>query len=360
MKALVVGGTGFVGMNLVQALLQAGHDVCATRRARSNTLFARRLGAHFVHADLEDEASLVEAMRGREVVFMCAGHYPRYSLDLDHEVALARKLAATSVRAAQIAGVQRFIVTSSVATIGPATPGRDLSNEDDPIDPRTRECVYHATKQAIEDEVLGARHGGMDVIALCPTGIVGPLDVKAGTGFMFVALGNGLMPVYIDGRINIVDAWDVALAHVACAERGRAGQRYIVAGHNTTVRELLELAADELGVSFYSWRLPIRLAGLLSTLDEMRCSVVKGGARPFLAREFVDIVRFGLWVDNAKAMRELALDSPTPLISTIRRACQWYERYRYIRRPERSDEAQRTHKEDPHASPRGRRKSQES
>ena len=53
MKALVLGGNGFLGMNVVRALVRAGHEVTATRRERSNTLFARKLGARLVHADLD-------------------------------------------------------------------------------------------------------------------------------------------------------------------------------------------------------------------------------------------------------------------------------------------------------------------
>jgi dihydroflavonol-4-reductase len=330
-KALVIGGTGFVGMNVARALVQAGHDTAATRRPRSNTLFARKLGARLVCADMADEDSLTEVMRGREVVFMCAGHYPRYSLELDVEVAHARKIAACTINAALRARVQRYVLTSSVATVGPPRDRRKLSNETDPVDPKARECVYHAVKIAIEQEVLAARNRGLDVVVLCPTGIMGPLDVKAGTGFVVVALGNGMMPLYVDGRTNIVDAEDMAVGHVAAAERGRTGERYILAGQNTSVRELLEVIADELQVPLHAWRIPSRIAAVLSTVDEMRCASKGGAARPFLAREFVDIVRFGLWVDASKASRDLGWTFETPLLKTVRNACSWYQRHRYLK-----------------------------
>ncbi len=332
MKALVLGGTGFVGMNVTRALVQAGHDVAATRRPNANTLFARRLGARLVSADLSDVRALTETMRGREVVFMCAGHYPRYSLDRDAEVARARALTACCVDAALRAGVQRFVLTSSVATVGPSRWPRDLSNESDPVAPRAACCVYHAVKIAIEYEVVASAARGLDVVVVCPTGILGALDVKAGTGFVVVALGNGLLPVYVDGRTNIVDADDMARAQVLAAERGRTGERYILAGHNTTVREVLELIADELDVALAAWRIPLAIAGALSTFDEMRCACAGRGSRPFLSREFVDIVRFGLWVDPAKAMRELELPPSTPLPQTVRKACTWFERHHYFKR----------------------------
>jgi len=77
MKALVLGGTGFAGMNITRALVARGHDVVATRRNRANTLFARKLGARLERAELSDPDSLEAAMRGREVVFHCAGYYPQ-------------------------------------------------------------------------------------------------------------------------------------------------------------------------------------------------------------------------------------------------------------------------------------------
>ncbi len=331
MKAIVLGGNGFLGMNVVRALVRAGHDVTATRRERSNTLFARKLGAQLIHGDLDDLATLTQAMRGHDVVFNCAGHYPRYSLDRQAEIGIARRRARNSVEAALRAGVARYVLTSSVATCGPPAAGRALSNEEDSPDPRASRGVYHGVKVAIEAEVLEAVGRGLDAVVLCPTGVMGELDVKAGTGFVIVAMAHGRLRFYVDGRTNIVDADQMADAHVVAAERGRTGQRYLVAGENTTVRELLEIIATELGVSMDAQRLPAWLAGPLATMDERRCAAEPGRARSFLAREFVDIVRFGLWVDRGKAERELGIPDPVPLFETIRKARSWYERHRYLK-----------------------------
>jgi dihydroflavonol-4-reductase len=330
-KAIVLGGNGFLGMNVVRALVRGGHEVTATRRERSNTLFARKLGAQLTHADLDDLPTLIEAMRGHDVVFNCAGHYPRYSLDRQGEIDIARRRARNSVRAALRAGVARYVLSSSVATCGPPVPGRELSSEEDLPDPRASRCVYHGVKLAIEAEVIDGLERGLDAVVLCPTGVMGELDVKAGTGFVIVAMAHGRLRFYVDGRTNIVDADQMAAAHVAAAERGRTGQRYLVAGENTTVGELLQIIAAELGVSMEAQRLPTWLAGPLATMDERRCAAEPGRARSFLPREFVDIVRFGLWVDRSKAERELGIPAPIPLFETIRKARTWYERHRYFR-----------------------------
>jgi dihydroflavonol-4-reductase len=333
-KALVVGGTGFVGMNVVRALVAAGHEVVATRRARANTLFARKLGARLVVADLDDEETLLAAMSGRDVVFMCAGHYPRFSLGHAAEVRAAESRAATLFRTALRAKVDRVVLTSSVSTVGRPSPPRTLSTEDDPMDPRALASVYYASKWAIERQADDARARGLSIVTLCPTGIFGELDVKAGTGFLLVGLGQRRLRFYVDGRTNVVDADIVARAHVAAAESRAIGKRYIVAGHNTTIRELLTQAAEELSVPFEARCLPAWLAAPLSTLDERRCARKMPRARPLLTREFVDMARFGRWVDGSAAVRDLGLPESPPLRDTLRKAIAWYVRYRYITLPE--------------------------
>ncbi len=346
MKALVVGGTGFIGMNVARALVAAGHDTHATRRPHGNTLFARRLGAELVHVDLDNTDSLTEAMRGREVVFMCAGHYPRFSLDRAAEVEAARSRVRRTLDAARRAGVQRYVLTSSVATVGRPAAGRRLSDERDPVEPRSLRSVYYAVKAAIEEEAMLAARSGLDVVVLCPTAVFGELDVKAGTGYLIVALGNGALPFYVDGRTNVIDADDLARAHLLAAERGRSGERYIIGGQNLRTSELIEEIALTLGVASDVQPLPAVLAGVVATLSEMRAHALKDGRRPLISRELVDVVRFGRWVSTEKAERELGLPAPTPLATTLDKACRWYARHRYVRPPQ-GDRHEPVHTRDP-------------
>ncbi len=333
MKALVVGGTGFLGMNVIRALVSAGHEVAATRRTHANTLFARKLGARMVMAELDDEDGLTEVMRGRDVVFMCAGHYPRFSLRRDEEIAIARRRASISLRAAMRAGVSRYVLTSSVSTVGPPNRPRTLSCEDDSMSRGAFKSVYFATKHAVEAEALAAVKRGLDVVTLCPTGVVGELDVKVGTSFFLVGLATGKLRVYVDGRINIVDASSVGHAHVLAAERGRKGERYIVGGHNLTIGELFRIAADELSVTTLPRRIPAWLATPWSSIDEWRCARREPKGRPLIAREFVDMARYGQWVDTTRATRELGLPTPPSLRDTLRTAIAWYVKFRYITSP---------------------------
>jgi dihydroflavonol-4-reductase len=232
--------------------------------------------------------------------------------------------------AARKAGVPRLVLTSSIATVGPPSSPGSLSTEADLPSPRALGSVYYATKWAIETEAKQACSRGLDVVILCPTGVVGELDVRVGTGFFLVGLATGQLRYYVDGRTNIVDADHLGLAQVLAAERGESGERYIVAGPNLTIAELLDQAADELGVPFQARRLPLRMAGWLSSLDEWRCSRRTPQTRPFMSREFVDMARYGTWVDGSRAATTLGLPEAPPLRVTLRKAIDWYKRYRYI------------------------------
>jgi dihydroflavonol-4-reductase len=318
-------------MNVVRALVAGGYAVAATRRLHCNTLFARRLGAPLITAELDDVDELTEAMRGRNIVFNCAGHYPRYSLDREGEVATARRRVRNTLEAARRAGVERYVLTSSSATIGPPRAGRTLSDEQDGVEPRSLAGVYHAVKAAIEDEVLAVAKTGLEVILLLPTAIFGELDVKAGTGFLIVAVGRRALPFLIEGPVNVVDADDLAHAHILAAEHGVRGERYIVGGHNLTVTPLLQLFANRLGVQLDAPLIPLDLAGWRSTLAEARVCAAGNGARAAMSRELIDIVRFGRHVDSSKAETQLGLSKPTPLATTLAKACDWYVRHHYLR-----------------------------
>lgn len=331
MKAVVVGGTGFIGMNLIRALVAHGWEVSATRRVRANTLFARKLGAKLVVGELDDIESLVTAMAGHDVAFLCAGHYPRYSINAEEEITIAKRRMQNMLVAAKRAKVSRVVYTGTVATIGPSPCGRKLSDERDPPNRHALEnSVYYRLKYELEMQVREACQQGLDVVTLLPTGVFGQLDVKAGTGFLLVGFANAMLPYYVNGKINVIDADDLAKAHIRAALHGVNGQRYIIGGHNVWVREILRTTADYFSIPFASWPLPLWAATALATFDEMRVVSRNKGERPFLPIEFADLATYGTWVSSAKANRELCLPPPTPYISTIRKACSWYERHRYI------------------------------
>jgi len=328
-KAVVIGGTGFIGLNIVEALKASGHEVCATRRPSSNTIFLRRLGVPLRPISLTDPASIESAMAGCDTAFFTAGHYPRYSIDTEAQVERAALCLRNALLAARRSGLRRFVYTGSVVTVARPAQGR-VAVESDGVPPEAPPgSTYFAVKLALEREVAAAAAAGLDVVTLLPTGCFGPYDHKVGTGYFVVALANRALAAYVDGEINVVDVRDVARAHLAAALLGRRGERYILGAHNLSVRALLQQMARHFAVELPARQLEREEAFRLAAAEEARCSGTPH--RPALTREMVDMAVFGQHVDSGKARSELGF-SPRSLEETLAGAFDWYRQNGYIRR----------------------------
>lgn len=327
MRVLVLGATGFIGGQVARALVEHGHTVRGLRRATSSTLALHGLPVELVPGDLRDRAALLAAMRGMEAVVHAAGYYPPNSLAPRRALRTAVAGMRAVLEAAQMAGVARIIYTSSLSTIGPPPPGRALADERDAYLPGSVADPYFEAKWAMEAEAYRAVVGGQDVVVLCPTVVFGPGDVKPTSGTALLALARGLVPAYVDGKINVVDVRDLAQAHVAALERGRRGERYIVGGQNTSVAEVIRTAAQIAGVAPPQHRVPTAIALLAAKVGEVAALAIPN--RPLLPfSEAIQVVRHGQHYDTAKARRELGLTT-RPLAETLRDTLAWFRAHGY-------------------------------
>lgn len=329
-RPLVVGGTGFIGLNIAQALQERGLDVRITRRPSSITFAPRKLKLPMVEASLEDEESLYRAMAESDVVFLAAAHYPRWSVNRAQQVEYGVSGVRRTLSAARRAKVRRLVYTSSVTTIGPAPAGR-AANEDD-VWAAEPDSLYFALKLAMEREVLRAAEEGLPAVVVCPSGCLGRYDVKAGTGFFLVALARGKLPYVVDGLLDMVGVEDVAQAHLGAAARGRVGSRYIAAANAVGARELLTLAARKLGAELPQREMALREALALNFEQEERCAAAGRGA-PDIPVEFLDMIRYGQRFDARRAREELGF-APAGLEEVLDRACAWFEKSGYLGRRE--------------------------
>ncbi len=327
-RPLVVGGTGFVGLNIAQALQERGLEVRITRRASSITFAPRKLKLPMVEASLDDEESLCRAMSESDVVFLAAAHYPRWSVNKAEQIAYGVAGVRRALNAARRAKVQKLIYTSSVTTVGPAPFGRPANESDAWV--QEPDSVYFALKLAMEREVLRAAEEGFPAVVVCPSGCLGRYDVKAGTGFFLVALARGKLPYVVDGLLDMVGVEDVAQAHVAAMARGQVGRRYIIAANAVGARELLTRAAQKLGVEAPKKELGLSEALALNLEQEARCAAARKGA-PDIPVEFLDMIRFGQRFDARRARDELGF-APAGLEEVLDRACAWFQKSGYLGR----------------------------
>jgi dihydroflavonol-4-reductase len=327
-RVLVIGASGFIGLNVVDALIERGFAVRATRRRSTATMFLRRRGVELVDGSLEEPAKLRAAAEGCHAVILTGAHYPRYSLDRDEAVAVGVRGVRNACSAALDAGVDRMVFTSSVGALGRAPAGRPADERDIP---RTMPegSVYRAVKWAMEREVDRYVHRGLPAVTLLPGGCIGPWDLRLGTGAVLVGVVRRAMPWWTDGVANLVDVGDVARAHVAALD-ATPGARFCVAGHTVGVARLLEMIVARYGGALPVERLTNDEARQRADRDE-REAAPKNGRVP-VPRELVDLVTSGQVVSSARARRDLGVDF-TSLEAALDRAHAWFVRFHYLPRP---------------------------
>jgi len=316
----LTGATGFVGAHVCDALLARGYQVRALVRHDSPALDARE-GCTTVRGDVRGSGELVPALRGCRYVVHTAAMYSFAPRDrrLMHEVNVGGTRGL--LEAARIAGVERAVVTSSSAAVGPAHGAR-LATERDWAQPDHATSAYHQSKVLQERAALAAR---IPVVTVLPTAPLGPGDHKpTPTGRMVLDVMHGRIWATLGGGMNAVDVRDVAQAHVLALQRGRARERYLVGGVNLSLAELWQLIASAAGRPAPRLRIPYALAAGIGIADEVRCRVTS--ADPVVPLEGVRMGRLRMHVSSDKAAAELGHQA-SPLVPAIQRAVSWYREY---------------------------------
>jgi dihydroflavonol-4-reductase len=310
MKALVLGAGGFLGLNLVAALKAHGVAPRCGRRARGNVLGLRRLNAELVLTELDAPDTLAEAMRGTDVVFHLAGHYPRLSLDPHGTVRTAQRQMAAVLDAAAQSGVQRLVYVSSTATVA-AAPNR-LSAERDVFAHAPDAGAYHLAKWHMEQLVDAERR--YQTVTVCPGACLGAHDWKVGTAALLVAAARGECPPHPDGWVNPVDASDVAELLVRLAGSPRPPRRVLACGGSYRLHDVLRGVSQRYGPAVLPAPLPAHEAMAFAEAEERRAQ--REGGRPRLSQEIAALVVHGVPIDASLGKQALGRGW-TPLDSTL-------------------------------------------
>lgn len=326
MNTLLTGGTGFVGAHIARALVERGDAVRCLVRPASRLDNLEGLEVELVEGDLLDPDSLARAAEGCSELYHCAADYRLWAPDPSAIYRTNVEGTRHVLAAAEAAGA-RVIYTSSVGALGLHADGTPAS-EETPVGLDDMIGHYKRSKYLAERVAEEAAEAGREVVIVNPSTPVGEMDIKpTPTGRMIVDFLNRKVPAYVDTGLNLVDVRDVARGHLLAAEKGVAGERYILGNRNLTLKEIFDLLSEITGLPSPRLRLPhavpLAFARLESAWARLR------GRAPRVSPESVRMAKKRMFFDASKAVRELGLPQ-SPVEDALRRAVVWFREQGYV------------------------------
>ena len=337
----VVGGTGFLGANVVAELLNADYTpVVVARHPEKVAAALPDVQVETRYGDLTDPNSLRMALRGcayvHTVAAMASELYTSPSPEKAEAVIRTNVEGTMNVlRAAHEGGARGVAVTSSMTTR--YQPKGALANEDSPVDEAMAEDdAYVRSKVLVERGAMEfGRETGLEVVAILPGGMIGPRDATPtalGAGLLTRLNGPAKRSIGIDGAVPLVDVRDAARAHVAAMDRGRPGASYLVVAETMPLREWGAAMDRATGFPVASVTLPIPIALTMMTFFQLLARL--RGRRPRIGRSALRHVTQRQKFDCSRARQELGITF-TPIETALRDAIAWYVENGWVTDPER-------------------------
>jgi len=317
MRVLIAGAAGYLGGHLVQAALDAGHDVTAFVRTSATK---RPASAKTAIGDLNDTSALETALTGIDAVVFSAGRNWQPGLAIDEYSRQNVSITESFFRALGNANPHaRVVFTSSMSAVaGSEDPiafdeetGRNAVAE-------TRLNAYDRSKIECERLARTARERGSNVVILNPGLMLGPgahPETKVTTTFLVHWHCLKKNPAIVaQGGHSFCDVRDVARAHIVALTSGDG--QYILGGANLSNLDFQRALSDQTGLGIPHQIPPIVPAFASAAMDAASLATFGFWKNP-IHREFTRSLPLYYWANASRAARELAYKS-RPLATTLR------------------------------------------
>lgn len=215
--------------------------------------------------------------------------------------------------------VKRLVYVSSVHAI-PEPDALSTISEVTNFHPEQVEGAYAKTKAEATRIVLEAAKNGLDAVVVHPSGIVGPYDMGSNHMVQLVQTYlDGKLPAGVTGGYDFVDVRDVAQGCLKAAEKGRAGECYILSNRYYTIQELLDCMRAAAG-GHRKICVPLKLAQLAAPIFEKAAQLTH--TRPLFTRYSLHTMASNGHFTHDKATMELGYH-PRDLKITIADTVAW-------------------------------------
>lgn len=314
----ITGASGLVGGDLLETLVDRGDSCRAIVRSEESAQRVASLGATPVVADLFDHEAMRDALWGAGVLYHVAGVNDTCARDSSAMDRVNIDGTRSVVQAAAAGGVGRIVYTSSAAAIGEnqgIVANEEIVNNGEYLSPYARS--KHLAELAAFEE---ASEVGIDLVAVNPSSVQGP-GRSGGSAKILLYVLRSRRPVLTDSYLSIVDIADCTAGHIAAAEEGRAGERYLLSGATPSVRDAVDLAQSIGGATIDPRWVSEGVVRTLGRPASRLVNMVRPDAG--LCPALIDTLLHGHRFDGSRAERDLGIVY-TPVSDTFARTIDWF------------------------------------
>lgn len=328
----MTGAAGFIGLHLVEALLDRGDEVICLARPRNDPpkIFSDAR-VTVVPADIRDRSRVKSAMQGMDRVFHLASAVATKSLQTSRDINVTGTSILANVAAEQPTPPV-FVYVSSLAAAG---PGDRVVGEPDECRP-----VSHYGRTKLEAEsVLHSLSQRLPITVTRPPCVFGPRDRNLLALYQTVIKGWNLV-LSKDSQYSYISVEDLVPGLIAAAESGkrlktiddqqRQGIYYLTDPQPLTFPQLAEM----ISATLESGR--VRHVKIPTTLGWIAGGVGEIGLRLLDRRAFLNLDKIregvgGSWVcDGQRAKDELGFKPTKPLIERLQRTTNFYRQANWL------------------------------
>ncbi len=319
--AFVTGATGFLGLNLVQALSKQNWKIVAFHLPSDNLNYLSKYAETMVGGNLSDADLLCRVIpESADAVFHLAANTSAWARNNAQQYLDNVEGTRNVVNAALKKNVRRFVYTSSISAFG--YHPHECINERTVSNALTCGMQYHRTKFLAEAIIKEAAGRGLSAVILNPCNIIGPYDTNNWTRQFIRPIYSGRLLAAPPGKAMWCHVKDIVDAHISAVDMGVPGENYLLGGTEARFIDVINEVERLLGKPETRRVQPAWLLRLMVGVFALKSKI--DGKEPVLTPEKYSRAVAYIRCDYSKASSALGYRT-SPLSVMIKDSLAWLQ-----------------------------------
>jgi len=319
-KALVTGGTGFIGSHLVEALLRENYEVSCIVRNPFRIRFLKGLDVKIIQADCSDKNSLKNIEWQFDYVFNLSGITKATHPEEFFQSNYLGTKNLVEIVADKNPHLKRFVHVSSLAATGPCRNGNPVTEETEPAP-----VSEYGKSKLLGEQAVNFFNDKIPITIVRPPAVYGPRDSDFLTFFKMIK--SGIVLYLTEGIYSMIYVDDLVNGIITASKNQKAiGETFFIADSQPyTTHEIVKAISDSIGKKPLKIKIPQSIGMFFIRVFQKfdKKSIINNDKLKELAQP--------CWVCNTnKAEQLLGFKTNTKLKEGMEWTAKWYKMNQWI------------------------------